>query len=206
METSKSHHRICTCDRPPSLEGGAEALAGGEGRWIEALGLWSQPGVFSWDRIDPGSARLAAHLPPMNGQGADLGCGIGYLARAVLAATPKVERMTLVDIDRRAIQAARLNIADARTAFDWADATGASWTLEGLDFIVMNPPFHDGGSENRRLGQAFIRRAAQMLRKGGVCWLVANRHLPYEGELTTAFAQVDVRSDAGGYKVFEAHK
>jgi 16S rRNA (guanine1207-N2)-methyltransferase len=45
-----------------------------------------------------------------------------------------------------------------------------------------------------------------MLRKGGVCWLVANRHLPYEAPLADAFAQVEVRADAGGYKVFEARK
>ena len=45
-----------------------------------------------------------------------------------------------------------------------------------------------------------------MLRRGGVCWIVANRHLPYEATLATAFAEVAVRADAGGYKIFEARK
>jgi 16S rRNA (guanine1207-N2)-methyltransferase len=70
----------------------------------------------------------------------------------------------------------------------------------------MNPPFHDGGAEDRDLGVAFIQAAARLLRKGGVCWLVANRHLPYEAALAAAFAKVAVKADAGGYKIFEARK
>jgi 16S rRNA (guanine1207-N2)-methyltransferase len=70
----------------------------------------------------------------------------------------------------------------------------------------MNPPFHEGGTEDRDLGVAFVRAAAGMLRKGGGCWLVANRHLPYEAALAEAFSTVTVRGDAGGYKVIEARK
>jgi 16S rRNA (guanine1207-N2)-methyltransferase len=55
--------------------------------------------VFSWDRIDPGTALLMQHLPALSGRGADIGCGIGILARAVLASA-KVEQITLIDIDR----------------------------------------------------------------------------------------------------------
>ena len=55
----------------------------------------------------------------------------------------------------------------------------------------MNPPFHDGGTEDQALGQAFIRRAAEALRPGGTLWLVANRHLPYEATLSAAFKTVD---------------
>jgi 16S rRNA (guanine1207-N2)-methyltransferase len=45
-----------------------------------------------------------------------------------------------------------------------------------------------------------------MLAKRGVCWLVANRHLPYEAALADAFGSVAVRAEGGGYKVFEARK
>ena len=91
-------------------------------------------------------------------------------------------------------------------AFHWADATGAEPPLSALDFVVMNPPFHDGGWEDRSLGQAFVRRAAGALRKGGVLWMVANRHLPYEAVLNELFTTVEARADQGGYKVFEAQK
>ena len=76
----------------------------------------------------------------------------------------------------------------------------------GLDFIVMNPPFHHSGSEDQTLGQRFIARAAALLRKGGTCWLTANRHLPYEAVLKPLFKRVAPLADVGGYKIFEAQK
>ena len=204
-ETVKAHHRICHCLRPQAPTDLDEAIAEGAPRVIAPFGLWSQPGVFSWDRIDPGTALLAQSLPPLSGEGADLGCGIGYLSRAVLT-SPKVTRIALIDLDRRAVDCARRNVQDPRAPFHWADATNADVSLSGLDFVVMNPPFHDGGWENHALGQAFIRRAASALRKGGALWMVANRHLPYEAELAKLFATVEPKADQGGYKVFEARK
>ena len=72
--------------------------------------------------------------------------------------------------------------------------------------MVTNPPFHDGGAEDQSLGQAFIRQAAEALRPGGILWLVANRHLPYEAALTTLFRRVTPKVEASGYKIYEALK
>jgi 16S rRNA (guanine1207-N2)-methyltransferase len=202
-EDARRHHRICTTARPSMPVGLDEAMAAGAPRLVEPLGLWSQPGVFAWDRIDPGSALLLEHLPPLAGRGADLGCGIGVLSRAVLA-TPAVAELTLVDIDRRAVEMARRNVADERARFLWADLRHGVPGLAGLDFIVTNPPFHDGGAEDRALGQAFVRRAASLLRRGGRLLLVANRHLPYEAVLKASFRSAALRVEAGGYKVYEA--
>ncbi len=204
-EVGRRHHRVCTGIRPAALTGIEEAIAMGASRWIEAIGAWSRPGVFSWDRLDPGSALLTHHLPGLAGRGADLGCGIGVLARAVLA-SPKVSEITLIDVDRRAVEATRRNVEDPRAVFRWGDVRRDGAGLTGLDFVVMNPPFHDGGTEDRSLGQGFIERAAQALRPGGRCWLTANRHLPYEGVLKPLFRTVQPVADAAGYKVISAQK
>ena len=203
QETAKRHHRICIAARPATIIGLSDALAAGAVQRPPGLGHWSQPGVFSWDRVDPGSALLAQTLPPLSGQGANLGCGTGCLALTVLK-SPAVRALALIDLDRRAVEAARRNVDDARATFHWADLRQAQEGLADLDFVVMNPPFHDGGAEDRALGQAFIRQAARMLRKGGRCWLVANRHLPYEAVLAETFTSAAPRADTGGYKVFEA--
>jgi 16S rRNA (guanine1207-N2)-methyltransferase len=113
--------------------------------------------------------------------------------------------LDLVDLDRHAVTAARRNVDDARVAFHWADARSAP-ELDGLDFVVMKPPFHDAGAEDKALGQAFIRRAHAVLRKGGMLWLVANLHLPYEGVLKPLFADVTLMSEGGGFKVYGARK
>jgi 16S rRNA (guanine1207-N2)-methyltransferase len=174
-ESGRQHQRICHTRRPDALAMIEEALAAGALRHCEFLGLWTQPGVFSWDRPDPGTCQLLAALPTLAGRGADLGCGLGVLARAVLAARG-VTHIDLIDLDRRAIAA---------------------------------------GLEDRELGQAFIRRAHQLLRPGGSVWLVANRHLPYEAVLSGLFAKVTARGEGQGqgqgqgqgfFKVYEARK
>ena len=126
-------------------------------------------------------------------------------ARLVALRSPTVTSLRLVDIDRRAVAAAQKNVEDPRASFEWADVRTLP-TAGELNFIVSNPPFHDGGTEDRRLGQNFIRQASALLKTGGVLWLVANRHLPYEAELNAAFKRVKPVVDKGGYKIFEAVK
>ena len=203
-ESAKAHHRRCVVTRPDRIEGLDDAIEAGAPRLLPGLEAWSQPGVFAWDRVDAGTLLLAQALPPLKGAGADLGCGYGALATVVLR-SPAVTVLRLIDLDRRAVEAARRNVDDPRASFDWADAR----TVEAagdLDFVVMNPPFHDGGAEDRRLGQAFIRQAAALLKKGGVLWLVANRHLPYEADITAAIKRSRPVADPGGNKVIEAVK
>jgi len=204
-QASKHHYRLCIGRRPKVALELADAISQGGRQQMTASGLWTQAGVFSWDRIDPGSALLAETLPPLSGRGADLGCGIGYLALKVLA-EPAITQAILVDIDRRAIDCARVNIVDPRVELRWADVRADLDAMTELDFIVMNPPFHAAGEQDHGLGQAFIRRAASSLRRGGVCWLVANRHLPYEATLAPLFSRVTQVRDQGGYKVFEARR
>jgi len=202
-EDARRHHRFCHAARPAAPVGLEAAIAAGSPRIVPGLDLWSQPGVFSWDRPDPGSLKLLEVLPPLKGAGADLGCGVGLLARAVLA-SDQVTALACADIDRRAVACARRNLDDPRASVVWADLRRPLEGVADLDFVVMNPPFHDGGAEDRALGAGFIAAAAAMLRKGGACWLVANRHLPYEAALAQAFASVALRAEGGGYKVFEA--
>ncbi|QRE75841.1 class I SAM-dependent methyltransferase [Methylobacterium aquaticum] len=204
-ESAKSHHRIVRTVRPDAPTGLDEAISEGAPRRDDGLGLWTQPGIFSWNRIDPGTALLIETMPPLSGRGADLGCGLGILAHAVLA-SPKVTALALVDNDRRAVEASRRNVDDPRVTVTWADARDAGAVPERLDFVVMNPPFHDGGAEDRTLGQAFIRRAAAALRPGGTLWLTANTHLPYEATLGEVFKEVTQRASGHGYKIHEARK
>ncbi len=204
-QASKHHYRLCIGRRPAAIVNFSDAIASGGVQRMGGDSLWTQPGVFSWNRIDPGSLLLASATPPLSGRGADLGCGLGYLALKVLAEAA-VTRMILVDIDRRAIDCASANVVDPRVELRWADLRAGLDDLTGLDFVVMNPPFHAAGEQDHGLGQVFIRRAASALRPGGVCWLVANRHLPYEAVLAQLFSRVTPVRDQDGYKVFEAKR
>jgi 16S rRNA (guanine1207-N2)-methyltransferase len=204
-ETSRRHHRICVTHRPGAPEGIGDAIARGALQLAPDLGLWTQPGVFSWDRIDPGSALLLESADNYSGAGADLGCGIGLLAKHLLA-SPAITNLTLLDLDSRAVAAAKLNVVDSRARFVQADLRNPQVGGENLDFVIMNPPFHDGGREDRNLGVVFIAAAAAMLRKGGVCRMVANVALPYEQALTDHFSNVSLIATARGFKVYEARR
>ena len=166
----------------------------------------SRPGVFAWDRIDPASALLAAHLPAdLSGHAADLGAGYGYLSAELLARCPRIAALDLFEAQARAVALARRNLEGARVPVQafWHDVTAG--LPRRYDVIVSNPPFHAQGREERPdIGRRFIQVAAQSLERGGRLWLVANRHLPYEQALDEHFGEVRTVAQDGGFKVVEA--
>lgn len=175
--------------------------------------FWSRPGLFAWDRIDAASALLAQHLPDdLAGRSADLGAGYGYLSAEVLARCQRVTALDLYEAEARALALARRNLqaveGRATLGFYWHDVTkGIPCSAAGrYDFIVSNPPFHQGRADLPQIGRAFIAAAAGALGSGGRFWLVANRHLPYEDVLAQHFKRVRQVVDAQGFKVIEAVK
>jgi 16S rRNA (guanine1207-N2)-methyltransferase len=171
-------------------------------------GLWTCPGLFSWDRLDTGTEILLAALPSgLFGNGADLGSGIGEIGLRLLPLRTGIQKLTCVEHDARAISCARRNLAfyGAHVDFLWADAS-AHLPIVNLDFVVMNPPFHKGKEEDASLGKAFVRQAAQILKKGGRLIMVANTHLPYERTLEFEFSAISVLRQEHGFKVIEATK
>ncbi|WP_266171714.1 class I SAM-dependent methyltransferase [Dyella subtropica] len=174
-------------------------------------GYVSRPGLFAWDRVDVASALLAGHLPTdLQGRVADLGAGYGYLSAQVLARCPKVAAIDLYEAEARALEPARINLADAQresgrevaVSVHWHDATVG--LPQRYDAIVSNPPFHQGREDLPALGRAFIQTAADALLPHGRLWMVANRHLPYEATLASRFNHVRTVVTQEGFKVIEA--
>ncbi|MEP5728992.1 MAG: methyltransferase [Sulfitobacter sp.] len=166
-------------------------------------GFWTAPGVFSADAVDLASALLADALPEkMSGRVADLGAGWGFLSAHVLS-RDTVKEVHLIEAGHMALECARRNVVDDRAVFHWEDAT--LWSPpHRMDTIVMNPPFHTGRAAEPQIGQAFVAAAARHLAPQGHLWMVANRHLPYEAELTKRFAQVQELGGDARFKLFHA--
>ncbi len=178
----------------------------------------SQPGIFGWDKIDKGSALLLKHLPPpgpqgqtkiFKGKGADFGCGYGYLSKELLGTYKTIKHMTCLDADHRAVKACRMNTENLNTEttldYVWGDLTQPT-TLKNLDFIIMNPPFHEGKNTDQSIGKSFIETASAALKKNGQLWMVANNHLSYEPILEKNFFKVENIHEGQGFKVFKAVK
>lgn len=169
----------------------------------------SQPGVFGWNKIDPGSDILAQLLPDdLGGRGADFGCGYGFLSREILNHCRGVKMLYCLDADARAVRLCAENMAEFSgcTSFDWCDLTIPQPDLNNLDFIVMNPPFHEGQRGDPAIGNDFIRIAHACLKPGGALFMVANAHLPYEETLKSLFTSGKKLFEGHGFKVYGALK
>ena len=174
---------------------------------IESHGLISQPGLFSWDRPDPGSRLLLAHLPELSGTGMDLCCGYGLLSEEILRTSEHAKHLHLVEAEQLALECAAKNCEQwaSQTDYHWLDA--ANEPLPGeVDWIVCNPPFHTGQERDIELGQKIIMNGCRSLKSGGEIYLVANRKLPYERILQSALKTVTISVQAEGFKVIRGVK
>jgi 16S rRNA (guanine1207-N2)-methyltransferase len=184
-------------------------------RWLEAAtpqeipssALVGVPGIFGWNKVDRGSELLMQVVPPLKGTGADLGSGYGYLSHAVLSRSPEVTAIHLVEAEARALDCARLNLKEfiEKCHFHWRDVTKEAIPQQ-LDWVVMNPPFHEGQTTNSQLGQFFIDVAARALKPGGDLYLVANKFLAYEDILERQFKTKTRLIEQDGFKVIHAQR
>ena len=189
----------------------SEALTAGAAQEILDGAYRSVPGIFGWDKIDTGSQILADVLAQesLSGAGADFGCGYGFLSQQILQnPAHNITALSCVDADFRALEMCRRNLEALRieipVRYFWEDLTMHYQGLSDLDFIIMNPPFHEGQKGDPGIGAAFIATAAKSLKSGGVLWMVANAHLPYEAALKEHFSSVKKKSEAQGFKVYQA--
>lgn len=176
---------------------------------IDDNNFLSKPGIYGWNKIDIGSKILKENLPEnISGIGTDFGCGYGYLSWSLLGKNSKVKKIYCLDADYEAVEICKLNLASYSQEVEclWKDLTKKPENLPALDFVVMNPPFHEGKETDSNIGQRFIVSAAQSLRKNGVLMMVANVHLPYEEVLNQSFSSVAKITEEQGFKVFQAIK
>ncbi len=185
------------------------AIADGAPQHIMDGQYMSVPGVFGWNKIDTGSKILADNLPDaVGGVGADFGCGYGYLSDVVLSRYESVSFVHCIDADARSVNLCLQNLDKYKGRFDsqWMDLTLPPADLNGLDFVIMNPPFHEGRRSDSDIGVSFVRSAHMSLRAGGNLYMVANSQLPYEGILNDKFSSVRKVTEENGFKVYYAIK
>jgi len=178
-------------------------------RRISKHGLISQPGIFSWDRVDTGSRLLAEHLPDnLSGCGMDLGCGNGFLTVSILQKYNNISEIHLVDTDARAVACATRNLSDfshVSVHTHWLDATTEP-IPQNMDWILLNPPFHAGKAQDIALGKTMIHAACCNLERSGRLFVVANRKLPYESVLATHLKSMKCLHEGEGFKMIEGTK
>nr|WP_246314294.1 methyltransferase [Kineococcus aurantiacus] len=157
------------------------------------LGLWACAvgGAFAGTAVDIGTRVLLDHLDdvlaavPPSGHVVDLGCGTGLLAAAAARALPTA-RTTATDSSADAVASARLTAA-ANGLADRVDVrradAGDTLPAACADLVLLNPPFHVGGTVHTAIASKLFRAAARLLAPGGTLVTVWNSHLAYRREL-----------------------
>lgn len=201
---------------PGSLVGDAERST--LTSWLRAAGKTTVdgtdfvtfPGIYGWNKIDRGSELLIGTLPKLEGPGADLGAGYGYLSSCVLRLSQQVSNLKLVEGDHRALTCAQENLEPWKAIcnFLWLDVASSECRqqLNRLSWVVMNPPFHSGSRPDVQLGHEFIKTAADSLEPGGALFMVANAFLGYEDLMKSKFSRVDRVLTQDGFKVLHAFR
>lgn len=144
------------------------------------------PGVFNGGRLDIGTRALLAVIDqvPDARLAVDLGCGSGILAATLATRRPGTE-VIATDVSAAAVAAARrtAELGGLPRMRVLRDDAGASIPDATVDLVLLNPPFHDGGTVHTGIASKLFAAAARMLRPGGELWTVYNSHLAYRGEL-----------------------
>jgi 16S rRNA (guanine1207-N2)-methyltransferase len=139
------------------------------------LDLVTDRGVFSPDRVDPGTKLLLLELPELPplpaGPVVDVGCGYGPIACAVAARHPGRE-VWAVDVNRRARD---LTAENARRLGLQVRVVAPEEVPADLRVaaVVSNPPIRIGKSALQGLVTTWLDR----LEPAGSAWLVVNKHL-----------------------------
>ena len=134
------------------------------------------PGVFSTDRLDPGTRVLldAVPDPPATGTLVDVGCGWGPITLALALASPQA-RVVAVDVNERAREltarnAAALGLGNVVVA---SPEEAAGLVAGGIDELWSNPPIRVGKVALHELLRTWLGR----LSPGGRAQLVVGKNL-----------------------------
>jgi 16S rRNA (guanine1207-N2)-methyltransferase len=140
------------------------------------LRVTTDRGVFSGDRLDPGTSVLLTEVPapPASGTFLDLGCGWGPVALALAAAAPAA-RVLAVDVNPRALALTARNAAAHGLAVEVSDPASllAADPDLALDVIWSNPPIRVG----KEVLHDMLRTWLPRLVPDGVAHLVVSKNL-----------------------------
>ena len=170
---------------------------------VDDVTVCSLPGVFSEARLDAGTRLLLDALQDqtMPATALDIGCGAGvisaWLARRGVAVTAVDISATAVACTEATLAANSLT-ATVRQSHLFSDVSGR------FQWLVTNPPFHQGREQTFAVTRELLQQAPRMLTPGGALWLVANRHLPYDQWLQSAFSQVEIMARNSAFTVYRA--
>ena len=167
------------------------------------LNFMTDAGVFSKGELDVGSRLLLDALPAIAGDVLDIGCGWGAIGVAIAKANEKA-RVTMVDVNRRALDLCRQNCQRNGVTAEVIESDGMAEVLgRKYDAIVTNPPIRAG----KQVIYKMFADAAGSLNAGSALYLVIRKQQGADScvkYLKTLFTEVEKLDKSGGFWVLKA--
>ncbi len=167
------------------------------------LSFETDAGVFSREHLDHGTALLLKSLPEVfRGRALDLGCGWGAVGVCMAAMWPQAD-VLLTDINPRAVDLARGNLARNGLAGEVYLGDGLANLPGAFDLICVNPPIRAGKAVCYRL----LRESRDRLNPGGALHVVVRKQQGADSMrkyLLTLFDRVETVERSAGFHVFLA--
>lgn len=159
------------------------------------------PGVFSQNKLDAGTQFLLENMPNnVSGKVLDFGCGSGVISR-FLSESYSLDELHLCDLNSFAIKASEETLSQTELPCSFYLSDGIPKALPQVDWIISNPPFHQGKETNYEIATRFIRDAKAHLTGSGQILLVFNKFLPWETLLSEKFSNVSLLAENKSYKI-----
>ena len=175
---------------------------------LRALGreliFTTDAGVFSRDGLDRGTEVLLDALPELSGRVLDLGCGWGAVGVALGAKYPALE-IVMTDINQRAVDLARRNLAANGVRAEVVQGDGFAAVEGAFDAIITNPPIRAG----KAVIYGLFAQARDFLKPGGALYIVIRKQqgapsaLKYLKEL---YGDAEVIDRGSGFHVIRARR
>ena len=166
------------------------------------LTFTTDAGVFSRDGLDRGTEALLDALPALSGRVLDLGCGWGAVGVALGKKYPALD-IVMTDINRRAVELARRNLAQNGVEAEVVQGDGFASVTGAFDAILTNPPIRAG----KAVIYGLFADARAHLKPGGALYIVIRKQqgapsaLKYLREI---YAEAEVIDRSGGFHVIRA--
>ena len=167
------------------------------------LRFQTDAGVFSKQHVDPGSELLCRCLPEdLVGDVLDMGCGWGAMTVMTLAAHPAV-RVTMADVNARALELAKTNLALNGMTATAVLSDGFSAVGGLFDAVITNPPIRAG----KQVVYGIFEGAKAHLKAGGALYAVVRKQQGAPSALSFLkgiYREAEVVEKDGGYWILAA--
>lgn len=163
------------------------------------------PGVFSQNALDIGTEILLAHLPKnMSGKVLDFGCGAGVIAAYIATIFPET-KLSLVDVSALALHSAQKTLTLNQLAGEYIASDSLSNVQERYDFVISNPPFHQGVKTHYAATESFLSQIKQNLHKNACITIVANSFLKYLPIMEKAIGKTETVIVKKGFAIYQCN-